>query len=156
MVRAYQGFPAFEDGSNVRAWLFTILHNTWNNNYRKAARRPVEKLDGDFSDPVAVMGAPLSSTQIQSAELEALQSMRDGEVCDALQSLLQPQRLVVFLADVEGFKYREIAEMVDAPLGTVMSRLHRGRRAMRNLLVEYAIKKGHLRDRSDLLEVAAA
>jgi hypothetical protein len=118
----YKGFPAFEDGTNPRAWLFDDLAQNVVNNYRKAARRPVEKLACDFGDPVAV-------------------------------SLPQPQRLVAFRAGVEGFTNREI---VDVPLGYRDVSSASWRRAMRNLLVEFAIKKAYLRDRSDLLEATAA
>ena len=145
MVKACVGFPTFRDGSNI-AWLFTIMNHTWINTYRTAKRRPAEMLYGDVSDSVISAGAQHSSAGLLSAELEALALMGDDEVRQALQKLPEPQQIAVYYADVEGFRYKEIAEILDIPLGSVMSRIHRGRRNMRKLLMDFAIEHGYIRD----------
>jgi RNA polymerase sigma-70 factor (ECF subfamily) len=137
MVKAYAGFHNFTAGTNVRAWLFRILTNTWITSYRTAQRRPDEVLAADVPD-----GWPSGAGQ-PSAELAALEAMGDDEVRDALQALPEGGRLVVYYADVEGFRYKEIAEILDIPLGTVMSRLHRGRANLRALLVDFAAAHGY-------------
>jgi RNA polymerase sigma-70 factor, ECF subfamily len=137
MVKAYAGFHTFTGGTNVRAWLFRIMTNTWITSYRTAQRRVDEVLAGDVADmrPNAT-GSP-------SAELAVLEAIGDDEVRDALQALPEGQRLVVYYADVEGFRYKEIAEILGMPLGTVMSRLHRGRKNLRALLVDFAAGRGY-------------
>ena len=137
MAKAYAGFHTFTAGTNVRAWLFRILTNTWITSYRTAQRRPDEVLAADLTDmrPSAA-GSP-------SAELAVLEAMGDDEVRDALQALPEGQRLVVYYADVEGFRYKEIAAILDIQLGTVMSRLHRGRTNLRALLVDVAAARGY-------------
>lgn len=137
MVKAYAGFHTFAAGTNVRAWLFRIMTNTWISSYRSAQRRVDEVLAADVADvwPRAAKNP--------SAELAVLEAMGDDEVRDALQALPEGQRLVVYYADVEGFRYKEIAEILDVPLGTVMSRLHRGRANLRALLVETAAARGY-------------
>ena len=137
MVKAYAGFHGFSDGTNVRAWLFRILTNTWISSYRSAQRRVDEVLSGDVAE-VWPAGA-----RNPSAELAVLVAMGDEDVRDALQALPEGQRLVVYYADVEGFRYKEIAEILDVPLGTVMSRLHRGRANLRRLLVRVAAERGY-------------
>jgi len=137
MVKAYAGFHTFTVGTNIRAWLFRILTNTWITSYRTAQRRPDEVLAADVTDMRP------SASQNQSAELAVLEAMGDEDVRDALQALPEHQRLVVYYADVEGFRYKEIAAIVDTPLGTVMSRLHRGRTNLRTLLVDIAAARGY-------------
>ena len=137
MVKAYAGFHTFTVGTNIRAWLFRILTNTWITSYRTAQRRPDEVLAADVTDMRP------SASQSQSAELAVLEAMGDEDVRDALQALPEHQRLVVYYADVEGFRYKEIAAIVDTPLGTVMSRLHRGRTDLRTLLVDIAAARGY-------------
>jgi RNA polymerase sigma-70 factor (ECF subfamily) len=137
MVKAYAGFHTFTAGTNVRAWLFRILTNTWITSYRTAQRRPDEVLAADVTDM-----SP-GAAKNQSAELAVLEAMGDDDVRDALQALPEGQRLVVYYADVEGFRYKEIAAILDVPLGTVMSRLHRGRRNLRALLVDIAAARGY-------------
>ena len=127
MVKAYAGFHTFTVGTNIRAWLFRILTNTWITSYRTAQRRPDEVLAADVTDMRP------SASQNQSAELAVLEAMGDEDVRDALQALPEHQRLVVYYADVEGFRYKEIAAILDTPLGTVMSRLHRGRANLRDI-----------------------
>jgi RNA polymerase sigma-70 factor (ECF subfamily) len=137
MVKAYAGFHSFRDGTNVRAWLFRILTNTWISSYRTAQRRPDEVLAADVTDTWP------SAPKNPSAELAVLEAMADDDVRDALQSLPEGQRLVVYYADVEGFRYKEIASILDVPLGTVMSRLHRGRANLRALLMDVATARGY-------------
>jgi RNA polymerase sigma-70 factor, ECF subfamily len=137
MVKAYAGFHTFTAGTNVRAWLFRILTNTWITSYRTAQRRPDEVLAADVTDMWP------GTAKNQSAELAVLEAMGDDDVRDALQALPEGQRLVVYYADVEGFRYKEIAAILDLPLGTVMSRLHRGRRNLRALLVDVAAARGY-------------
>jgi RNA polymerase sigma-70 factor, ECF subfamily len=137
MVKAYAGFHSFRAGTNVRAWLFRIMTNTWITSYRTAQRRVDEVLAGDVSD------VRLNATGSPSAELAVLEAMGEDEVRDALQALPEGQRLVVYYADVEGLRYKEIAEILDMPLGTVMSRLHRGRNNLRVLLMDFAAARGY-------------
>ena len=137
MAKAYAGFHRFSDGTNLRAWLFRIMTNTWISSYRTAQRRVDEVLTADVTD-----GRPNTAGH-PSAELAALEAMGDDEVRDALQALPEGQRLVVYYADVEGFRYKEIASILDMPLGTVMSRLHRGRKNLRALLMDFAAARGY-------------
>ncbi|KWX65782.1 sigma-70 family RNA polymerase sigma factor [Mycobacterium sp. NAZ190054] len=146
MVKAYGAFHRFENGTNVRAWLFRIMTNTWINSYRRAQCRPDEVLSDDITDAQVAGQASHSSTGLPSAELAALEALGDEEVRDAVGQLREDQRLVVYYADVEGLRYKEIALILDIPVGTVMSRLHRGRRALRRLLVDVATDRGYLRD----------
>jgi RNA polymerase sigma-70 factor, ECF subfamily len=127
------------------------LNHTWINNYRKAMRRPAECLTGEVGD-YAIPGA--AHSRLASAELEALELMGDEEVREAFAQLPEAQRMAVFYADVEGLRYKEIAEILVMPLGSVMSRVHRGRRNMRKLLMDFAIERGYLR-RENNVEVAA-
>jgi RNA polymerase sigma-70 factor (ECF subfamily) len=137
IVKAYAGFHLFRAGTNVRAWLFRIMTNTWISSYRSAQRRVDEVLTADIADTRS------SEAAHPSAELAVLEHMGDDEVRDALQALPEGQRLVVYYADVEGFRYKEIAEILDTPLGTVMSRLHRGRANLRALLMDFAAARGY-------------
>jgi RNA polymerase sigma-70 factor (ECF subfamily) len=137
MVKAYTGFHGYRDGSNVRAWLFRIMTNIWISSYRSAQRRVEEVLSADVAEVWPTAGGN------PSAELAVLEEMGDDEVRDALQALPEAQRLVVYYADVEGFRYKEIAEILDVPLGTVMSRLHRGRANLRALLMDFATERGY-------------
>jgi RNA polymerase sigma-70 factor (ECF subfamily) len=137
MVKAYAGFHTFTAGTNIRAWLFRILTNTWITSYRTAQRRPDEVLAADVTDMWP------GAAENQSAELAVLEAMGDDDVRDALQALPEGQRLVVYYADVEGFRYKEIAAILDLPRGTVMSRLHRGRTNLRALLVDVAAARGY-------------
>jgi RNA polymerase sigma-70 factor, ECF subfamily len=139
MVRAYAGFASFREGSNLRAWLFRIMTNTWINSYRAAQRRPGEQL----TDWQLESHAQPAAAGLPSAEVEALQAMTDDEVRRALDALPEPLRMVVFYADVEGLRYKEIATIMDIPVGTVMSRIHRGRRRLRRLLAHVARERGY-------------
>lgn len=145
MMKAYAAFHRFEEGTNIRAWLLRILTNTWIKSYRRSQCRPAEILSEGLTDAQLHHHAGHSSTGLPSAELAALESLGDDEVRQALEQLSEEQRLVVYYADVEGLSYKEIALILGTPVGTVMSRLHRGRRTLRRLLVDVAASRGYLR-----------
>ncbi|MDH6198618.1 RNA polymerase sigma-70 factor (ECF subfamily) [Mycobacterium frederiksbergense] len=145
IVKAYSSFHTYRDGTNIRAWLYRILTNTWINSYRTAQRRPNEVIAETISDAQLAAVAKRSSAELASAELAALESMGDDEVRQALAALPEFQRIVIYYADVAGFQYKEIAEILNIPVGTVMSRLHRGRRNLRELLAEVAVARGYSR-----------
>ncbi|MUL82153.1 MULTISPECIES: sigma-70 family RNA polymerase sigma factor [unclassified Mycolicibacterium] len=147
LVKAYSSFHTYRDGTNIRAWLFRILTNTWINSYRTAQRRPQEVFAEVISDAQLAEVAQRSPLGVASAELAALESMGDEEVRRAMRALPEPQSIVVYYADVAGFRYKEIADILQIPVGTVMSRLHRGRRNLRELLVDAAVARGRLRGR---------
>jgi RNA polymerase sigma-70 factor, ECF subfamily len=144
VAKAYRSFHQYRPGTNLRAWLYRVLHTTYLSMYRKQQRRPQENLqdeidDFSFYDEVNRAGG-------RSAEREVLESFTDDEVKQALADLPEAFRVAVYLADVEGFAYKEIAEIMDTPVGTVMSRLHRGRKALQKALVGYARERGLLDD----------
>ena len=143
-LKAYRSFRTFEEGSNLRAWLYRILTNTYINIYRAKQRRPIESDIEDVEDLYLYrrMGAFETAMASRSAEDTMFELFTDDEVKEALEALPENFRLPVLLADVEGFAYKEIAEMLDIPIGTVMSRLHRGRKAMQKRLFEYARARG--------------
>jgi RNA polymerase sigma-70 factor (ECF subfamily) len=145
MLRAFRGFHAFEEGTNLKAWLFRILTNAYINTYRAKQRRPQESGDLDDVEDLYLyrrIGGLESAVISRSAEDELLDLFTDGEVKEALEALPDIFRLPVLLADVEGFSYKEIAEILQIPIGTVMSRLHRGRKAMQKSLFEFASQRG--------------
>ncbi len=143
-LKAYRSFHTFEDGSNLRAWLYRILTNTFINKYRAKQRRPDETDLDDIEDLYLYrrIGALESAMASRSAEDQLMDLFTDDEVKHALERLPESFRLPVLLADVDGFAYKEIAEMLDIPIGTVMSRLHRGRKAMQKSLYEFAVERG--------------
>jgi RNA polymerase sigma-70 factor, ECF subfamily len=143
-LRAYRGFGGFEEGTNLKAWLYRILTNTYINTYRAKKRRPEESDLDDVED--LYLYRRLGSFQLaslgRSAEEDLLETYTDDEVKSAIESLPEQFRMAVLLADVEGFSYKEIAEILDIPIGTVMSRLHRGRKGLQKKLWEFAVERG--------------
>jgi RNA polymerase sigma-70 factor, ECF subfamily len=134
MMSAYAGFQSFRQGSNLNAWLHRILTNTYIDSYRKKQRQPVMYLTEEITDQLLAANAEHASTALRSAEDEALGALPDTEIKAAMQALPEDFRVVVYYADVEDLKYSQIAEIMHIPKGTVMSRLHRGRRKLRTLL----------------------
>jgi RNA polymerase sigma-70 factor (ECF subfamily) len=136
MTRAYAGLRNFTPGTNVRAWLYRILTNTFINGCRKRGREPAQTLRAEFEQLLDVRDGVGQSAR--SAESEALDRVADSEVMQALMELPEGFRAAIYLADVEGYPYRDVAQMLEIPIGTVMSRLHRGRGKLRKRLAAYA------------------
>jgi RNA polymerase sigma-70 factor (ECF subfamily) len=143
-VKAWRSFATFQEGTNLRAWLFRIMTNTFINKYNAQQRRPQETELDEVEELFLFrrIGAFDQSKMNQSAEEQLLEFFTDDEVKNAIEELPEMFRLPVLLSDVDGFSYKEIAEMLDVPIGTVMSRLHRGRKMMQKLLYTYAKERG--------------
>ena len=143
-AKAFAAFRSYEQGTNLRAWLFRILRNTFINNYRKAQRQPSSGPSEELTDGQLLDLEQRNSGGVRSAENEALERLGDDEIAAAMATIPEDFRTAVYLADVEGFSYKEIADIMETPVGTVMSRVHRGRKALRALLADYARERGLL------------
>lgn len=141
-TKAYSAFHQYKPGTNLKAWLYRILTNTYINIYRKRQRQPQQANTDTVEDWQMAQAAEHSSSGLRSAEAEALDHLPDTDVKEALQQIPEEFRLAVYFSDVEGFAYKEIAEILNIPIGTVMSRLHRGRKLLRTLLADYARERG--------------
>ncbi len=158
-LKAYRGFGGFQAGTNLKAWMYRILTNTYINIYRSKKRRPEETDLAEVEDLYLYrrLGGLEGATAGRSAEDELLETFTEGEIKQAMEDLPENFRMAVLLADVEGFSYKEIAEILDIPIGTVMSRLHRGRKGLQKQLYEFAVARGLAEpvDEADLTPVPA-
>jgi RNA polymerase sigma-70 factor (ECF subfamily) len=143
-LKAYRAYDTFEEGTNLKAWLYRILTNTFINNYRRETRRPQETDLGELEDLYLFrrLSRETSATSSTSAEEQLLEGLVEEDIKEAIESLPENFRMVVLLADLEGFSYKEIADILEIPIGTVMSRLHRGRKALQVALWDFATKRG--------------
>jgi RNA polymerase sigma-70 factor (ECF subfamily) len=150
-LKAYRAFESFQEGTNLKAWLYRILTNTFINSYRAKKRRPEQTELDEVEDLYLYrrLGGLEAAAASRSAEEEVLDLFTDDDVKAALESLPEQFRIAVLLADVEGFSYKEIADILDIPIGTVMSRLHRGRKALQKALFEFGVERGLVGDRGE-------
>lgn len=141
-LKAYNNFDSFKQGTNLKAWLYRIMTNTYINSYRKAQRRPTQSSADELTDFQLYTTSGHDSTGLESAEVAALKAMPDTTISEAMNDLPEDYRMVVYYSDVVGLAYKEVAEVMDIPLGTVMSRLHRGRKLLRKALKDVAREQG--------------
>ncbi|WP_258229153.1 sigma-70 family RNA polymerase sigma factor, partial [Arthrobacter sp. HMWF013] len=141
-TKAFSAFHQYKPGTNLKAWLYRILTNTYINLYRKRQREPLQSNTDTIEDWQLARAESHTSRGLRSAEAEALDHLPDTDVKRALQAIPEEFRLAVYFADVEGFAYKEISDIMNTPIGTVMSRLHRGRKMLRDMLAEYAAERG--------------
>jgi RNA polymerase sigma-70 factor (ECF subfamily) len=153
-AKAFAAFHQYQDGTNLKAWLHRILTNTFINTYRKKQRQPLQANTDDVEDWQMARAEAHTSGGLKSAEVEALERLPDRDIREALAQLGEDFRMAVYYADVEGYAYKEIADIMGTPIGTVMSRLHRGRKQLRALLEDYAVDRG-LVSAEDLTEGTA-
>lgn len=145
-TKAFSAFHQYKPGTNLKAWLYRILTNTYINLYRKRQREPLQSHADSIEDWQLARAESHTSSGLRSAEADALDHLPDSDVKRALQSIPEEFRLAVYFADVEGFAYKEISEIMNTPIGTVMSRLHRGRKLLRDMLSDYAVERGFISD----------
>lgn len=145
-LKAYKYYDKFEEGTNFKAWLFKIMKNTFINNYRKKQSAPPQSDFADIEESFESQVSEEVTRKVKDPEEEYLESILDEDVQRSLQELPEDYRMVVILADLEGFAYKEIAEILDVPVGTVMSRLYRGRRRMEEAMLRYAREHGYIRE----------
>ncbi|MBM7051054.1 MULTISPECIES: sigma-70 family RNA polymerase sigma factor [unclassified Rothia (in: high G+C Gram-positive bacteria)] len=143
-MKAFSSFHQYTPGTNLKAWLYRILTNTYINLYRKRQREPYQANTDTVEDWQLAQASQHDSTGLKSAEMQALENLPDADVKQALQQIPEDFRMAVYYSDVEGFSYKEISEIMGTPLGTVMSRLHRGRKLLRDALADYAVERGFI------------
>ena len=148
MLRAYIHFRSFREGTHLKAWLMRIMHNTWINNHRKTLSRPLEQLCDEIPDLQDAAWDRYTAMGGRSAEIQALEGLPDNAIVEAVEELPENLRMVLYYADVVGYRYRETAEIMGSPLGTVMSRLHHARRRLRVRLADVALERGHGRQQA--------
>ncbi len=148
MLKAYRAYGTFTEGTNLKAWLYRILTNTYINKYRKAQRRPTETDLEEVQDLYLYrrLGSEEAADMARSAEDQLLEGLVESDIKNAIEALPEHFRIPVLLADLEGFSYKEIAEILDIPIGTVMSRLHRGRKQLQRALWDFASRRGLVPD----------
>ncbi|MFF1880990.1 sigma-70 family RNA polymerase sigma factor [Pseudarthrobacter sp. NPDC058196] len=154
-TKAFSAFHQYKPGTNLKAWLYRILTNTYINLYRKRQREPLQSNSDTIEDWQLARAESHTSSGLRSAEAEALDHLPDSDVKRALQDIPEEFRLAVYFADVEGYAYKEISDIMNTPIGTVMSRLHRGRRMLRDMLAEYAAERG-FKTAADASDAAAS
>lgn len=151
-TKAFSAFHQYKPGTNLKAWLYRILTNTYINLYRKRQREPLQSNSDSIEDWQLARAESHTSRGLRSAEADALDHLPDSDVKNALQAIPEEFRLAVYFADVEGFAYKEISEIMNTPIGTVMSRLHRGRKLLRDMLADYAVDRGYVKDATQMTE----
>ncbi len=151
-TKAFSAFHQYKPGTNLKAWLYRILTNTYINLYRKRQREPLQSNADSIEDWQLARAESHTSRGLRSAEADALDHLPDSDVKNALQSIPEEFRLAVYFADVEGFAYKEISDIMNTPIGTVMSRLHRGRKLLRDMLADYAVDRGYVKDATQMTE----